>query len=89
MSARFPCPCCGYPTLPEKPTGTFAICPVCFWEDDDVQFRDPTLPGGANAVSLNEARRNFEAFGASAENVRTNVRAPTSEEAALRSTPSV
>ncbi len=38
--ARYACPCCGYLTLTEKPPGTFAICPVCFWEDDEVQFKD-------------------------------------------------
>ncbi len=28
--ARFPCPCCGFLTLPEEPPGTYDICPVCF-----------------------------------------------------------
>lgn len=61
--ARFPCPCCGQHTLAEEPPGTFAICPVCEWEDDHVQFRDPTYEGGANRVSLAEARDNFRRFG--------------------------
>lgn len=86
MSELFPCPCCGYPTLAEKPPGTFAICPVCHWEDDDAQFRDPLYAGGANRISLTEARRNFLAYGASAEDLRDQVRAPTDEEVARRDT---
>jgi hypothetical protein len=77
---RFPCPCCGYLTLGEPPPGTFTICPVCFWEDDDVQFRDPSYRGGANTVSLQEARANFLRFGASDEALRGSVRSPLAEE---------
>ncbi|MFH8387921.1 CPCC family cysteine-rich protein [Kitasatospora sp. NPDC018058] len=32
------------------------MCPICFWEDDSVQFRWPFTPGGANRVSLAEAQ---------------------------------
>jgi len=77
---RFPCPCCGYLTLSEAPPGTFATCPVCFWEDDEVQFRDPSYRGGANTLSLQEARVNFRQFGASDEAHRSNVRPPLPEE---------
>ena len=59
----FPCPCCGYFTLSEKPPGTFDICEVCFWEDDNVQFGDPNYEGGANKESLNQARENFAKIG--------------------------
>ena len=37
------------------------ICPVCGWEDDPSQKRYPDMEGGANAESLNEARRKYEA----------------------------
>jgi hypothetical protein len=57
----FLCPCCGNPTLPEAPPGTFFICPVCGWEDDNVQFADPAYAGGANRLSLDEARASFRA----------------------------
>lgn len=77
---RFPCPCCAYLTLTEPPPGTFALCPVCYWEDDDVQFRDPSYRGGANTVSLQEAQENFRQFGASDPAHRTQVRAPREEE---------
>ena len=46
------CPCCGYPTLSEEPPGTYEICPVCFWEDDPVQFNDPSFAGGAGSAHL-------------------------------------
>jgi hypothetical protein len=47
-------------TLKEEPPGTFEICGVCGWEDDDAQFRDPDLRGGANEKSLNETRARWE-----------------------------
>ena len=34
---RFACPCCGYLTLSEEPPGTYEVCPVCDWGDDDAQ----------------------------------------------------
>jgi len=57
--ARFYCPCCGLRTLTEAPPGTFAICAVCWWEDDSVQFHDPGYEGGANGLSLREYQRQF------------------------------
>jgi hypothetical protein len=76
---RFPCPVCGYLTLTDAP-GRYDICPVCFWEDDPVQARDPDYAGGPNRVSLKEAKRNFAAFGASKERSRGNVRPPHPDE---------
>lgn len=35
MSPGFPCPCCGFLTLPAPP-GSDEIGPVCFWQDDTV-----------------------------------------------------
>jgi hypothetical protein len=76
----FPCPCCGYLTLPEGPPGTFFICPVCWWEDDDVQFADPASEGGANRVSLRDARLNYARIGASEPRFADQVRPPRPEE---------
>ncbi len=73
---KYACPCCGYKTLCEVPPRCYAICPVCYWEDDPVQFNDPDYAGGANKVSLNEARRNFLEFGASELEWKSFVRAP-------------
>lgn len=68
------CPCCGHRTLSEK--GGYEICPVCCWEDDPVQSKDPDLAGGANKPSLNEARENYERFGACEERFLDKVRKP-------------
>lgn len=76
----FKCFCCGYLTLTEEPPGTFEICPVCFWEDDNIQAEHPTLAGGANKVSLEEARRNFEKFGAATKDAVPHVRRPRPDE---------
>ena len=56
---KYACPCCLYYTFEEKPSGTYDICPVCYWEDDIVQLADPDFSGGANDVSLNLAKENF------------------------------
>lgn len=75
-----PCPCCGYLTFGEDCPGSFDICPVCFWEDDPIQFTDPTYKGGANNVSLEEAQRNFAEFGASSREFIDKVRRPEPNE---------
>lgn len=77
---RYACPCCGFLTLGDIPPGTFEICPVCAWEDDGVQFRDPTYDGGANSVSLEVARANFATLGASTKESLSFVRPPLPEE---------
>lgn len=56
------CPCCGYKTIDQP--NAYEICPICFWEDDCVQLQDPLYEGGANTVSLYDAQRNFEKYGA-------------------------
>ncbi|MDF2804998.1 MAG: hypothetical protein K0S61_4903 [Anaerocolumna sp.] len=73
---RYTCPCCGYKTLDEEPPGTYDICPICFWEDDGVQFHKPYFSGGANRLSLIEAQRNYIKFGASEERLLEYVRKP-------------
>ncbi|CNE46471.1 MULTISPECIES: CPCC family cysteine-rich protein [Yersinia] len=53
----YPCPCCGKNTIGDL--GNYEICTVCGWEDDLVQSEDPYFAGGANAPSLNEAKKEF------------------------------
>ena len=77
---RYACPCCGCLTLDEPPPGTFAVCPVCWWEDDDVQLREPAYTGGANQVSLNDARANYARIGASSEEGLAHIRKPSEDE---------
>lgn len=76
LMIRFACPCCGFLTRSEAAYGSFDICPVCFWEDDNVQGDDPTYAGGANIVSLNQARQNYREFGAKQRESLDFVRKP-------------
>lgn len=75
-----PCPCCGYLTFDEEPNGTFEICPVCYWEDDNVQNHDPDYEGGANGICLNVAKQNFAKYGAIKEEFAKEVRKPLPKE---------
>jgi hypothetical protein len=59
--------------------GSHEICPVCFWEDDDAQLRDPTI-AGANAVTLADAQRNVAELGACEARVAGFVRPPAADE---------
>ena len=82
-----PCPCCGYQTFREPPPGTWETCPVCRWEDDPAAFEDPAAyVGGANRVSLRQARKNFRRHGVSDKSRRRFARLPqTDEQPRLRS----
>ncbi len=80
MREKYKCPCCNNLTLTEKPTGTFEICPVCYWEDDNVQFNDPDYKGGANVESLNQARINYKQFKAISKKYINKVREPFKDE---------
>jgi hypothetical protein len=77
---KWPCPCCRWRTLTEQPPGTYEICEICGWEDDPVQFQDPSYRGGANEPSLVEARANFERSGASDIKRSPRVRKPTAQD---------
>ena len=52
---ELPCPACGFLTLVGK-YGSYVICPVCGWEDDQLQLANPASGGGANSESLVEAQ---------------------------------
>ena len=56
---KYACVCCGELTMKEQPPGTYQVCPVCGWEDDKLQYKHPDLAGGANELSLNEARERY------------------------------
>jgi hypothetical protein len=76
----FACPCCRFFTLDAR--GADEICPVCFWQDDGQDDADATVVrGGPNrALSLEQARANYTAFGASDERRRQFVRPPRPDE---------
>jgi hypothetical protein len=80
VHGRWSCPCCGCFTLVEEPPGTFQICPVCWWEDDSVQFADPDFEGGASAPCLRSARRSYLLTGVADPDHRGRVRPPLPDE---------
>lgn len=57
MSDEYLCPCCENHSFYERES--YEICPVCNWEDDPVQSKKTDLAGGANQMSLNEARKAY------------------------------
>jgi hypothetical protein len=75
---RYACECCGFRTLTQF--GQLRICSVCFWEDDPVQNESSQFSGGANSLSLDQARQNFVKIGASQREFLNKVRSPTADE---------
>ena len=57
------CQCCGYKTI--ESFGDYDICPVCFWEDDTTSTDDHY--SDVNKMTLGEAKKNFQLFGASSK----------------------
>lgn len=45
------CACCG-----KGKVDSYEICDICGWQNDIVQNKDPDYKGGANKMSLNEAK---------------------------------
>ena len=80
MQKKNKCPCCGNLTFGNNFPGSYNICPVCYWEDDLVQFYDENFEGGANEPSLKKARKNYEVFGAIDKEFINHVRKPLKEE---------
>ena len=80
INSKFACPCCGHKTYFEKPGGTYAICQICFWEDDPYQLENPDEDCGANPISLRQAQKNYIDFGACDESMKSNVRQPFADE---------
>ncbi len=55
------CACCGYIVRTEQGDP----CPVCDWNRDEYQEKNPDIAVGPNGISLREAQANFVVFGAS------------------------
>lgn len=75
----YPCACCGYLTM-GFPEGSFDICDVCGWVDDNVGLKDPDHARGPNRVSLNDARANYARIGVSDPRKAGRVRPPRPNE---------
>ena len=52
------CPVCGKHMFADDED--FYICPVCGWENDPVQNDDHDYAGGANHVSVNQAKELYK-----------------------------
>ena len=76
---KYKCPVCGYYTL-DSFYGSYDICPVCFWEEDGLQFNEPLAWGGANGACLIRARMNYHDFGAAEKRMLEHVRQPEPSE---------
>ena len=48
------CPVCGKSDVEE-----YDICPFCNWKNYPIQLADPMSSGGANKMSLEEARKAY------------------------------
>ena len=59
------CLCCDAPVINVR--GAYEVCPICGWEDDPVQAKDPDFTGGANRMSLSQARSDWRARQGSAD----------------------
>jgi len=44
--------------------GFHKVCPICGWEDNLAQLRFPLMPGMCNSVTLFQAQKNYQDFGA-------------------------
>jgi len=81
QKGKYPCPCCGYITLPAPQEEAIAyICPVCFWENDVFVKSDDEPSDENHGMTLNEARENYRIIGACTEKMRIHVRKPLPEE---------
>lgn len=46
------CACCG-----KEDVEKFDVCETCDWQNDPMQNENPDYKGGANKLSLNEAKK--------------------------------
>jgi len=77
--SKYPCICCGYLVMPDFP-GSYALCPICGWEDDEAQARDPFYPGGTNSLPLIRAQQEFVEHGSIDPAAGQLVRSPLPDE---------
>lgn len=62
---KYPCPCCGYLTLPVPREEALAyICPVCFWENDVFDPGEDDPSDENHGMTLRQGRENYRRWGA-------------------------
>lgn len=78
---KFPCPCCGYHTYPVPADHDCGfICPVCFWENDPFLSSDSEPSDSNHGMTLQEAKNNYQQYGACRERFLAYVRKPKEDE---------
>jgi len=50
------CPICAEYEFEED----FDLCPICKWQYDRVQYDEPDLWGGANKLSINDYKKQWQ-----------------------------
>jgi hypothetical protein len=58
---RIKCPVCGQFSFERM--NNFEVFEVCGWENDGVQYGNPDYDGGANELSLNQFREQWQEAG--------------------------
>ena len=53
------CACCGHKTIGHE----YDICPICMWQCDFSQEKDPDSKHGPNSFTLRQSQQNFMKFG--------------------------
>jgi hypothetical protein len=77
---HYACACCGYKTLFLPAGQDYGKCDICYWTDNPQQLANPEIVNEINKVSLRQAQKNFEAFGACEYEALEFVRPPKPEE---------
>jgi len=75
---KYPCPCCEFDTFEgdNEEAILFEYCAICFWQYDPVMHDKSDMTGGANKVSLDEAKVNYQKFGVSEQRFANSLRKP-------------
>lgn len=81
LTERARCMCCGFLTLGSP--DSFALCPVCWWQDDGQDDEDADVVRGSvnGSLSLSLARANYARCGAADDQFVAHVRRPVDAEA--------
>lgn len=77
----YPCPCCGYLTLPVPREEALAyICPVCFWENDVFDPGEDDPSDENRGMTLRQGRENYRRWGAVRRDLARHARKPRPSE---------
>ncbi|HHW31075.1 MAG TPA: hypothetical protein GXX20_05290 [Clostridiaceae bacterium] len=75
-----PCPCCRFITIPNNGDALAYICPICLWEIDFFIHSDDEASDQNHGLTLVEARKNYQQFGAVLPDLKRYCRQPKKHE---------